>query len=173
MFALPIESCILSFVLAIAAALMCIAAVHDAQELKIPNRICLALAGIYPAYLVAHAVVHGSTPDWFGAVLLALVVLVVGMAMFFKGWFGGGDAKLLAAAALWVGPADFLVFFLITTLAGGALALFQMSSARTALTVALRGSAETFGGLMFGRQVPYGIAIAAGALFVLSGSFPV
>ena len=50
-------------------------------------------------------------------------MLVVGAAMFALGWIGGGDAKLLASAALWVGLRGLAPFAIYTALAGGLLAL--------------------------------------------------
>ena len=68
---------------------------------------------------------------------------------------GGGDVKLLAAAALWTGSAALLPFLMATALAGGLLAaLFLAFARREGKPVAL----------------PYGVAIAAGGILITGGA---
>jgi prepilin peptidase CpaA len=84
----------------------------------------------------------------------ALLVLLVGFILFARSLFGGGDVKLMAAMALWTGFVALPRFVLITTLAGGILAL-----AFLILRYARRSTGEGLD-----RRLPYGIAIAAGGL---------
>lgn len=143
-------------------ALVIVAAVKDVTSFTIPNWISLALAGAF----IPAAVFGAIGLPAFGLHLgVGLGALVAGMVMFALRWIGGGDAKLFAAAGLWVGVAGFGPFLLATALAGGLLALFL---------VALRaGPARAY--LPVGPQwverlrapdgpAPYGVAIAAGAL---------
>jgi len=92
-------------------------------------------------------------------------LLLVGIFLFSLGWLGGGDAKILAAAALWLGF-DHLVMFLAYTAAfGGALAMAILAyRSMPASALPLPGWAERLH--TKGEGMPYGIAIAAGALFV-------
>ena len=71
---------------------------------------------------------------------------------------GGGDVKLAAAAALWFSPVTTLKFLVFMSIAGGLLTLVVMLSHR------LRRKA--------GRpEIPYGVAIALGALAILAQRF--
>ena len=90
--------------------------------------------------------------------------------LFARGWLGGGDVKLLAAATLWVGPAGTPSLLLLTSVLGGALALFLLLPLGGQIAVAARGmlgqppiSAER--GLAM--PIPYGVAIAGAALIVI------
>lgn len=92
----------------------------DAARFEIPNRIPLALAALYPVW----ALLAGApAPAFLWHALAGAAVLVAGALLFFARVLGGGDAKLIAAAALWVGPAGLPRFLLATALLGGVLAL--------------------------------------------------
>ena len=111
-----------------------------------------------------------GAPGAIGAHLgIGLVCLAVCFGMFAAGWMGGGDAKLLAASALWIGPEGILAFGVLVAFFGGALAL-ALLSARSVL-VPVTGFAATDRLLTKGTGVPYGIAIA-GAGFVVYSNGP-
>src|SRR5437762_14283086 len=82
------------------AALVVVAALKDASSYTIPNWISLALALLFaPSALAA-----GLGPAQIGVcALVGVGMLVLGVAMFTAGCLGGGDAKLMAAASLWIG----------------------------------------------------------------------
>ncbi len=88
-------------------------------------------------------------------------MLLFGYVLFSFGLFGGGDAKLIAAAAaLWLGPAGLVSMLVITALAGGLLSLAVMSWAIVNMDAELRGS-KLLSRLGWIRpKVPYGYAIA-------------
>lgn len=139
------------------------AAVHDARSLTIPNRFCLAIALLYPAWVLS----VGYPVDWIGALAVAAVTLVIGFTLFTLRLLGGGDAKLLAAVALWAGPSLIVPFLLFTGLAGGGLAAFVWLRPRLTLIPAAGIVLMTPANTEFGDQtVPYGVAIAAGAAYV-------
>jgi prepilin peptidase CpaA len=95
--------------------------------------------------------------------------LAAGIAMFALGWIGGGDAKLFAACALWMGWPGILPFLMWTSIAGGGLAVMLLWSRKLAAALPALGPAW-FGRLMQPKgDVPYGLAIAVGAL----AAFPV
>jgi prepilin peptidase CpaA len=76
---------------------------------------------------------------------------------------GGGDVKLMAATALWAGPAAALDFVLVTTFLGGLVAMVMVSPYRFAVALALaRIGREDIGTVLMGRVIPYAVAIAAG-----------
>ncbi len=144
-------------------ALMAFAASSDLLTMTISNRISLVLiAGFF-----ALALVIGMTP----AVILthigaAALVLVVAFGFFAAGWIGGGDAKLAAATALWLGFDHLLIYLIYASLFGGLLTL-----------VLLQVRALPLPGFLVGQEwaerlhrkdsgVPYGIALAAAALAI-------
>src|ERR1700734_304364 len=87
-------------VLGFFAALVIVAAVKDLSSFTIPNWISVALAlGFAPAALIVGA----SLPDIGVSLAVGLGVFLLAAGMFALGWIGGGDAKLMAASALWVG----------------------------------------------------------------------
>jgi prepilin peptidase CpaA len=87
------------------------------------------------------------------------------MGMFAAGWIGGGDAKLFAAAALWIGLPGMLSYLVFTCLAGGALAAGLVALRLPSVRAALPAGPAWFCRLAQpGENVPYGVAIAIGAL---------
>lgn len=138
-------------------ALLVWAAASDMQRYVIPNRICLSLLALYPGYAV------GLTPAEIGiAAAIAVAVFAVGAGLFSFGIMGGGDVKLLAAMSLWAGGPMFPVFVLLTSAAGGVLALWWNPLIRHFFPALAPAKAAN------GRPaIPYGVAIAAGGLFVV------
>ncbi len=156
------------------------AALEDLRQRRIPNGAVLvaALAGL--AWRLAGGAAFG---ELVGTLVAALGVFLVGFLLWRGGFLGGGDVKLLAAAALALPPRGMVDFLLLTALAGGLLALGQMMWARlgAALLGALlahgRGSgrlgpATLTGCSGTGASVPYGVAITLGALGALLGGWP-
>jgi prepilin peptidase CpaA len=143
------------------------AALSDLFTMKIPNWIALSISAVF----VVVALVSGmSLADIGMHVLAGLVVLVVCFLFFSRGWMGGGDAKLAAAAALWFGFSDLLSFLLIASVFGGALTLLLLffrshplpfSSAMPPWVLRLHDQAV---------GIPYGIALAAAGLLVYQHS---
>ncbi len=147
-------------------ALVLVAAVKDAATYTIPNWISLALiAAFVPAAAFAW---QAEVPlGVIGVcVTVGLFALLVGMAMFAFGWIGGGDAKLAAATALWLGFNTLVEYLLISTVAGGLLTLAILYLRVWPLPAfALRWDWLS---RLHDRQsgVPYGIALAGAALVV-------
>ncbi len=143
-------------------ALVLIGGLKDVTSFTIPNWISLALiAAFFPAALIA-----GVGLSQIGlAALIGVFALFAAMGMFAMGWIGGGDAKLFAAAALWLGFPAAINFVLITGLAGGVLALSLLGLRSMWLRpIAVRGPAWFSRLALPGGDVPYGVAIAFGAL---------
>ena len=145
------------------AALIFSAAVSDILTFMIPNRVCLTVALLYPAYVVS----AGQPVPWLLALAIASGILAAGFVLYSLGACGAGDAKLFAAAALWAGPGLVLPFTIMTTLAGGVVAIFLYLQHRLARAPALRMALQTDVDPDFKRQLmPYGAAIAVGGLYV-------
>jgi prepilin peptidase CpaA len=143
-------------------ALVIIAALTDATSFTIPNRISLLLLAVYvPASLLLGRPLAEMGAD----VAVGLVALVCGMGMFAAGWIGGGDAKLFAACALWLGLRGSGPFLLVTALAGGGLAVLLLNARSAPLRIYFAAGPAWLARLATpGGDVPYGVAIAAGAL---------
>ncbi|MBI1405558.1 MAG: pilus assembly protein CpaA [Caulobacter sp.] len=149
------------------------------------------LLSVFPAMVILGGlkdVTSFTIPNWISAVLIvgfglaaialglpwqtALTCLGVGVAglliamgMFAMGWIGGGDAKMFAAAALWLGWPASINFVLVTGLAGGALAVSLLGLRSVWLRPLTVRGPDWVGRLAKpGGDAPYGVAIAIGAL---------
>jgi prepilin peptidase CpaA len=110
--------------LALFAGLVIVAALKDLASFTIPNWISAALAVGFALAAFAGVI----PPKEIGPSLaVGLGVLILGVVMFALGWVGGGDAKLMTAAALWLGLRGLAPFALYTGIAGGALALLLLA----------------------------------------------
>jgi len=144
-------------------ALMAFAASSDLLTMTISNRLSLALTG---GFLLV-AFITGMSLYAFGMhVAAAAVVLLVAFVFFSRGWIGGGDAKLAAATALWLGFDHLLDYMLYASLFGGALTLAILQFRKLPLPSALSRQAWILRLHETGGGVPYGIALAAAALAV-------
>jgi prepilin peptidase CpaA len=149
-------------------ALVLTAAARDAISFTIPNWISLALLALFPVAGLAAGVPLGALGLHAG---IGAAALVAGMAMFALRWIGGGDAKLMAAVALWLGWPAITTFLLVAAMAGGALALALLSLRAPALRVVVLGGPRWVSRLAQpGEGVPYGVAIAVGALVAFPAS---
>lgn len=141
------------------------AAIGDALTMRIPNWLNAATA----LSVVPMAVLAGMPLDVVQWHLLAgVVMLIFGFALFVRGYLGGGDAKLMAAAGLWVGWSALLPFVLVTTLAGGALAIIYKLWQLVRTEHVARDFAWLRKAIRADLELPYGIAIAVGAMWVYS-----
>lgn len=155
---------------ALVSAALAIAAASDLASRRIPNALVLTagLAGLAVS-AGAHQLVSGVT-----ASIICLCVTVPGWR---RGFLGGGDVKLAAAAASWVRLDHLPVFALTTALLGGLLSVLVlvMSSSSTKRLVRANATASLATGTMTiarsaGTSIPYGVAIAAGAAIAMSGA---
>jgi prepilin peptidase CpaA len=152
------------FAITLLLGLLGLAVVSDIEALRIPNRICLAIVALYPVHVLASL----EPVDWLGAIAVALCVFAVGLVPFAAGLMGGGDVKLIAATALWAGPPMVLEFVLLTTVIGGALAIFMVTQWRFTLAqVCEFVGGESIRDVFLGRSIPYAIAIAAAAYLIV------
>jgi prepilin peptidase CpaA len=132
--------------------LLVIAAVIDVRTFTISNKLNLTVALMAPLYWASVAL-----PLWPGVgVQLAAgaIVFLLLAAAFYAGMMGGGDVKLAAALALWLSPISIIRFLVLMSLAGGVLTLAVVAWHR-----AKRREGRP--------EIPYGVAIAFGALGVL------
>ncbi|WP_282608123.1 prepilin peptidase [Pelagibius sp. Alg239-R121] len=139
------------------------AAYSDVKSFTLPNVYSLSLIILYPAFVLS----SGGAIDWVSATGIAAASLVVGFGLFALKICGGGDVKLFAAVSLWAGPALFLEFTLLMALSGGLIAIGLWLTHRASFLVpflpqGLSCDSETFAK----KPMPYGVAIAVGAVYV-------
>ena len=142
---------------------MAFAAFSDLLTMTIANRVSLLL-------VVTFAVVAPFTGmDWatYGMHFAAAgIVLAVTFTLFAIGGFGGGDAKLLTAIALWCGYSDVLVEYMLTAAVLGGILTVQLVLWRGSFAAFYAGARFAFLEKL-GRTdvgVPYGIALGAAGL---------
>lgn len=150
------------------------ASVTDILRMKIPNILpALIIAGFVIAWGFKMALgldVFQSASSHFAT---AIVMLVIMMILFFAGVFGGGDAKIIPAITLWIGVQGLPTFLMMTSLAGGILAVISITLRKTTIGQKLLTKLINkpylqngwIGEMVKGRNtIPYGIAIAIGGI---------
>jgi prepilin peptidase CpaA len=147
-------------------ALLALAAIWDLASYTIPNWLPLALTAAFLAFAAATAMPFAAIGLHAAAGLCALIV---GIGFFAFGWIGGGDAKLFAATALWLGFHDLMTYALVAALFGGALTLGLLFVRRFPLPARL--AAQGWILRLHGERsgIPYGVALAVGAIVLLPG----
>lgn len=141
----------------VAVGILVLAAITDARSRRIPNPLPLALALIGLVRIGAMLATGGAAAAAAADLAAASAVFIIAAAAFCFGLLGGGDTKLLAGAALWLGVASVGAFLLATALIGGLLALGWLVASRLHPGVGATG-------------VPYGIAIAGGGILASTGA---
>ena len=144
-------------------ALMAFAAASDLFTMTISNRVSMALAA---GFLALGPLSGMASYDMLMHIGAGAAVLVVGFGCFAMGWMGGGDAKVAAAAALWFGFGHLLNYLLYASLFGGALTLLLLQFRQWPLPYALAGQPWLLKLHAKDSGIPYGIALAIGALMV-------
>ena len=131
----------------------------DLRDRTIPNWIPVAATVLF-----VPAAWTGAVPHWQAHLLVLALVFAVCLGLFAMNLLGGGDAKLIPAIALWAGPEHLVMFLVVMTLTGGAVALsLLLRPARWR-----RQRSETTSESKPGPSIPYAVAIAAGGLVVVS-----
>ena len=157
--------------LILAAALLIAAALHDVAARTIPNLVSAALA-------VDGLLLKLLSGQLLPGVFVGVAVFAVAVFLWRRGLMGGGDVKLLGAAALVVPSALAAPFLAAVAIAGGGLALLYLGlrlvvappaalRPQPLLARILRAERRRIRAC---RSLPYACAIATGALFVMIGS---
>jgi len=144
-------------------AMMAFAASSDLLTMTIPNRVALIMVG---GFLLLAAATGMNAEQFTSHAGAGLVVLVIAFVFFACGWIGGGDAKLAAVTALWLGFDHLLDYALYGSLFGGALTLVLLQFRAAPLPAMLAGRAWAERLHRSDGGVPYGIALAAAALVI-------
>jgi prepilin peptidase CpaA len=153
--------------------LLVAACITDVRWRRIPNALVLALAIPGIAFSV-------SLDPWLAGLARAMGGLTLGFAIwiafFVIGAIGAGDVKLFAAAGAWLGPGATWRAALVAAALGGVLAVAMLmrerrtrdAFERVMVSVSTRSVASLAPnpGVPRSRQLPYGVALACGALIV-------
>lgn len=144
-------------------ALMAFAASSDLLTMTISNRLSLALSATFLVLALATGMPLQTIGMHFAA---AAIVLTIGFVFFAQGWIGGGDAKLVAATALWFGFDHLLDYVVYASIFGGVLTIALIQFRKLPLPAPLARQHWIMRLHDTGGGVPYGIALAAAALIV-------
>ena len=114
-----------SATIAVGVALAFVAVWTDLKRREIPHWI---IGGLVFSWLTAAVLEPEAINDnAFASLICGLVGLLVGFILHAFGWLGGGDGKLLAVLALWLGPADIGWALVCTGAIGGMLTLLALA----------------------------------------------
>jgi prepilin peptidase CpaA len=105
------------------AALLFAASCFDVLQLRIPNMIPVGLVALFALQLLVGDTSQAPL-DHVLAMGLALLIL---LPLFALNMLGGGDVKLLAAVALWLGMNKLAALLILVGIVGGIFALFWLA----------------------------------------------
>lgn len=144
-------------------AMMAFAASSDLFSMTISNRVSLILIAGFFVLAVMTGMPLAQIGMHIGA---AAVVLVVTFIFFARGWIGGGDAKLAAATALWLGFEELPNYLIFASIFGGILTLAILRFRDMPLPSFLANQDWAKRLHRMDTGVPYGIALALAALLI-------
>jgi prepilin peptidase CpaA len=150
----------------IAAGLFLIIGYSDIRTRRIPNRLAFAVAALGLARLI----LAGDAAAAVISIGVAAVAFMVGFLLFWRGLLGGGDVKLFSAAVLLVGAPSLSLFLVAMSLCGLVVTLATVAADRLARRPAV--SQSSLPEPRSRRTVPYGVAIAGGAVLTLAVQLP-
>lgn len=142
--------------------LMAYSAASDLLTMTISNRVSIALVLGFAAVALASGMPLPTLLTMHLA--CGAAVLVLTFALFAFGWIGGGDAKLAASTAVWLGWANLYEYGLAASILGAALTLAILKMRKHDLPPLLATRAWAVRIHTAGNGVPYGIALAVAGL---------
>jgi len=146
---------------------MSVAAISDLLTMTIPNRVSLVLAVSF----IGLALLSGLPLAEIGLHLAgAAIVFFACFALFTLNVMGGGDAKLLAAAALWFGLDPSLLSFVVYVALIGGLITVVIVLLRSQSHIIMAIGLPLPNSLLYAKKIPYGIAIAIGGILAFPAS---
>ncbi len=138
--------------------------------MHIPNLYSLGLLGLFVLGVVMPAPVFNGI-SLSGGLIAAGIVALLTVLLYAMNAMGGGDTKLATTAALLVGVSEVGLFLILMTSLGGLLAVYALVIRKHPEW--LPRSVEPEGVCWLSRlkqgvnKVPYGLAIAGGAIIAL------
>jgi prepilin peptidase CpaA len=159
-----------TMILLLGIGLFAVVAYGDVRTRRIPNELALGVGALG----LLRMMLAGDISAALYTLGEAAVVFAVALLLFRRDLVGGGDVKLLSAAALLIGYHDLLGFLFLMSLCGALISLAMLTadklgpmlrhSPRPAMLPVPENSRGTPGRL----SVPYGVAIAAAGILVLA-----
>ena len=156
---------LLTLIFALFIAGLVFGAIHDIASMTIPNWLSIAFVILFPLASLT-AGLRLETIGWH--VLAGFIALIICFGLFSLGVFGGGDAKLIPAVMVWVGPAGAMAFVYGLALTGGLLAILILLSRRLVPAQAVPGFLQR--SVVEGPGIPYAVAIAFGGVWAIPAS---
>jgi len=151
--------------LSIFPAALIVAAANDIYEFKIPNWISIILIIAYPA---AGAAVGASLETLLEGFLIGAGALTLGFGLYAGRVIGGGDAKLIAATAPWLGAGALGSFLFLAALSGLGLAIIIMMFRKMPILPIYSHAPWLLELHDRKKDIPYGVAIASGGILSFS-----
>jgi prepilin peptidase CpaA len=150
---------------------ICYTIVSDFRDLKIPNWVIISLVLTFAVFAAAYLEPRAA----LGHLIVAIFIFLLASAFFVANWVAGGDVKLLAATALWMGPEHAAYFTMLMALVGSALALALLWIRKYPYLlnthIPNNWLLQRFTTLAVHGQCPYGVAIGVAALLAPSTLF--
>ncbi len=137
------------------------AALTDAATYLIPNRYSAAIIAAFAALALGQPV--GFALKGVGA---GLLLLAIGALLFERRMVGGGDVKLLTAIGLWAGFDLMALLIFAAAIAGGLLALAQLSPLGRLMPSRPGAPVVTDFRSRLRQPMPFGVALALGGVCV-------
>lgn len=161
-------------ILLLGIALFVAAAYGDVKTRRIPNSLVIAVATLGLLRLI----VIGDLSVALYTLGASAFIFIATFLLFWRGLVGGGDAKLMIAAALLVGYHDLLNFLVLMSICGLLVTLAMLATRRRPLNIL--GALVSVAMLVthgppvpqpkppkLQLAVPYGVAIAGGGIVTL------
>ena len=138
---------------------MCAVMWLDVTRFRIPNWLC---AGVLLAYGAAMLIVP---MPWISGLQALAIFFAVGYVLFALRLMGGGDVKLLAVCALWVGLPHAADYISLVAIIGGVYALALWLGRKVLALLPLKKVLPRL--LREGEPIAYGVAIALAFLWMM------
>jgi prepilin peptidase CpaA len=154
--------------------LFAVAAYRDVRTRRIPNEIALGVGALG----LLRMILTGNPSVILYTLGAAAVVFVVTLLLFRRDLVGGGDVKLLTAAALLIGYHDLFGFLLLMSLCGALISLAILAAGKLGPLLGNRPRAATLPVPEESQparerlSVPYAVAIAVAGILILVLRFP-
>lgn len=151
--------------------ILCMAALHDLLARTVPNWMSVALASVG----ILQSALDGRL---IASLMVGATVFILSGLCWKRGWLGGGDVKLLGAAAVAMPPLAVPTFIAAVAMAGGVLSLIYLALGRLVPGMRKPRPIGRAVGLLprawrlerwrvsRGGPLPYAVAIAAGGMFI-------
>jgi prepilin peptidase CpaA len=142
-------------------ALLLAASCCDVLRLRIPNLIPAALVVLF----ALHALLAGGVQAPLDHLLAMGLTLLILLPLFALNMLGGGDVKLLAAVALWLGMNKLAALLILVGIVGGVFALVWLAI-RWVIRAGVRGR-ELPHSLQAHAPLPFALPITIVAVLLL------